>query len=354
LKIPLKALATAAVAALLAVGTLTGCTENGNVADPDAIKIALLLPDSKTARYEALDRPYFEDKLATLGNYEVLYSNADQDPSKQQSQAEAALVTGAKVLVLDPVDSAAAASIVSAANARNVPVIAYDRFIEGGGLAYYVSFQNEQVGIQQATALVNKMKKENATGGILMLNGSPTDANAAEYKSGAHSIIDPSGFEVLAEYSTPDWSPDKAQEWVASQITQFRGQISGMYAANDGTASGAIAAFSAANVSPIPWVTGQDADLAAIQRIVIGDQYMTIYKGVRVEAELAAEVTHKLVIGEKVVGQKIIEGAPSTLLPIVAVTVENILDTVVKDEVYTVDEICTPTYAEACAAAGLK
>lgn len=319
-----------------------------------AVKIALLLPESKTARYEAFDRPFFEKRINELGDYEVLYSNADQDAAKQQSQAEAALASGVKVLVLDPVDSSAAASIVAAANAQGVPVIAYDRIVNGGQLAYYVSFDNENIGELQGKALVDKLDADGASGGILMVNGSPTDGNAGEFKAGAHSQIDRSDYPVLADFDSPDWSPDKAQDWVAGQITQFGGRIAGVYAANDGTAGGAIAALKAANVTPLPVVTGQDAELAGIQRIVSGDQYMTIYKAMKQQATLAAEVAVKLARGEVVTGHIDVNGTPATLLSAVVVTKDNIMDTVVADGIYTVAEICTPEYAAACAAAGIK
>ena len=343
--------------AVVATGViaLTGCT--GPIGDPgagSAVKVAFLLPESKTARYENFDRPYFVEKLESLGDYEVLYSNADQDAAKQQTQAEAALVSGVSVLVLDPVDSAASANIVAAANAQGVPVIAYDRFISGGKLDYYVSFDNERIGELQGEALVAKLEADGATGGILMLNGSPTDANAPDFKAGAHTLIDASGFEVLAEFDTPDWSPDKAQEWVAGQITQYDGQFSAVYAANDGTAGGAIAALKAANVSPMPIVTGQDAELTAIQRIVAGDQYATIYKPMREQAELAAVIADKLARGEEVTSEFEYEGTPATLLGGEIVTIDNILQTVVADGVYAVSDICTPAYAAACTAAGIK
>ena len=342
----LRAVVGLAVAALV----LSGCTA---VPQSTAIKIALLLPESKTARYESFDRPYFEKRITELGDYEVLYSNADQDAAKQQSQAEAALASGVAVLVLDPVDSAAAVSIVTAANAQGVPVVSYDRLVAGGRLDFYVSFDNERVGELQGTALIDKLDADDAGGGILVLNGSPTDGNAILFKEGAHSVIDGSGYEILAEFDTPDWSPDKAQEWVAGQITQFSGQISGVYAANDGTAGGAIAALKAANVSPLPVVIGQDAELAAIQRIVAGDQYMTIYKAMRAQAELAAEVAVALATGQPVSGETTMQGTPTTLLPIVVVTIDNILETVVADGLYTIDEICTPEYAAACEKAGI-
>lgn len=332
------------------VAGLSGCATS----DPGAVKIALLLPESKTARYEAFDRPFFERKIAELGNFEVLYSNADQDASKQQSQAEAALASGAKVLVLDPVDSAASVSIVATANTQGVPVIAYDRLIGGGKLAYYISFDNEKIGVLQGTALVDELQHEHANGGILMVNGASTDGNARLFKQGAHSVIDASAHPVLAEFDTPDWSPDQAQEWVAGQITQYAGRIVAIYAANDGTAGGAIAALKAANVSPPPIVTGQDAELAGIQRIVSGDQYMTIYKDIKDEAELAATIAVKLARGEVVTGGTTVNGTPTTLLNAVVVTVDTIMTTVVADGIFTAANICTREYVKACTAAGIK
>jgi D-xylose transport system substrate-binding protein len=255
--------------------------------------------------------------------------------------------------VLDPVDSSAAVSIVRAANAAGVPVIAYDRIVNGGDLEYYVSFENETIGELQGQALVDGLDAAGARGGILMVNGSPTDGNSALFKEGAHASIDASDYEVLAEFDTPDWSPDKAQEWVAGQITQFGDEIVGVYAANDGTAGGAISAFRAANV-PIPIVTGQDSELAGIQRIVAGDQYMTIYKPMIQQARLAAELAVALLNGETLEGDVDFNGTPATLLPPVVVTIDNIMETVVADGLYTVEQICTDYYAEACAAAGLK
>lgn len=350
-----KKLAFVAIIATIAAGALSGCAPTADTGSGGgAAKIALLLPESKTARYEAFDRPFFEDKVAELSDFEVLYSNADQDAAKQQTQAEAALADGATVLVLDPVDAAAAVSIVTAANAQGVPVISYDRLVSGGDLAYYISFDNEKVGVLQGQALTEKLDADGASGGLLMVNGSPTDGNAVLFKSGAHSIIDKSSYPVLAEFDTPDWSPDKAQEWVAGQITQYAGQFVGLYAANDGTAGGAIAALKAANVSPLPIITGQDAELAGIQRIVSGDQYMTIYKAIKAEAELAAEIAVKLAKGENVTGDTKVDGTPATLLEPVVVTIDNIMETVVADGFWSVADICTADYADACAAAGIS
>lgn len=333
-------------------GALTGCAP-GSTSEHGPI--ALLLPDKKTARYETFDRPIFEARVAELGDYDVLYANADQDAARQQQQAESALAAGAEVLVLDPVDARAAATIVASAAAQDVPVIAYDRLISGGGLAYYISFDNERVGELQAAALVTALaERGQKAAGILMVNGAPTDSNAAHFRAGARRIIDESGLRVLAEYDTPDWSPDKAQSWVAGQISQYGADIAGVYAANDGTASGAVAALRAADVSPFPVVTGQDAELSALQRIVAGDQYMTVYKALKPQAQRAAEVAVDLLHGRPVTGEIEVDGTPATLLTPVAVTAADILDTVVADGFWTVEDICTPDYAAACAAAGIQ
>src|SRR2546423_11552490 len=176
--------------------------------------IAVLLPETKTARYEAADRPLMEAKIKELcADCKILYSNADQDAAKQQQQAEAALTNGAKVMILDPVDSAAAANIVSKAKAKQVPVISYDRLVKNADVDYYVSFDNVKVGKLQGQALADKLKADgNGAGTIVMINGSPTDNNATLFKQGAHSVLDTSGLEIGKEYDTPDWSPDKAQQ----------------------------------------------------------------------------------------------------------------------------------------------
>jgi len=339
------------VAVALLAGLLSACVPQAGSSEGT---IALLLPDKKTARYETFDRPVFEARVKELGDYEVLYANADQDAAKQQQQAESMLTAGVDVLVLDPVDAQAAVTIVNAANAQDVPVVAYDRMVAGGELAYYVSFDNTRVGRLQATALVEELEERGEPeGGILMVNGSPTDNNAASFRDGALEVIRESGLRVLAEYDTPDWSPDKAQAWVAGQISQFGDEIAGVYAANDGTASGAVAALRAANVSPFPVVTGQDAELTALQRIVAGDQHMTVYKALKQQATRAADVAVDLINGRTVEGDLEVDGTPATLLDPVAVTIDDILDTVVADGFWTVHDICTPEYEAACEAAGI-
>ena len=136
--------------------------------------IALLLPESKTARYESQDRPNFERKAKELcADCEIIYSNADQDAAKQQQQAEAAITKGAKVLVLDPVDAASAGAIVNRAKQSQIPVISYDRLITDADIDYYISFDNEQVGKLQGESLVKKLTDDGAKGSLIMINGAP-------------------------------------------------------------------------------------------------------------------------------------------------------------------------------------
>jgi D-xylose transport system substrate-binding protein len=367
-RIPRTRLAAGAVVAALVVG-IAGCggddDDGGGGGGEGGGKIALLLPETKTARYESQDRPLFEKKVKELcSDCEILYSNADQDAAKQQQQAEAALTQGAKVLVLDAVDAASAGAIVQRAKQQKVPVISYDRLVTDADVDYYISFDNEQVGKLQGTALIDKLKKDGkSSGNLIMINGAPTDNNAKLFKKGAHSVIDSSGFKVAKEYDTPDWSPDKAQTEMQQAITAVgENEFVGVYAANDGTAGGAIAAMKSAGIKPADRpTTGQDAELAAIQRILAGEQYMTVYKAIKPEAEQAAQLAVDLARGETpgadVAKDKVDNGqkqVPSILLTPVAVTVDNIQDTVIKDGFWKVGQICTKQYADDCKKAGIE
>lgn len=365
--------AALAATALLGVGVIAGCGSDdddggsggGAGSGGGGGTIALLLPESKTARYESQDRPNFERKVEELcPDCEILYSNADQDAAKQQQQAEAALTQGAKVLVLDPVDAASAGAVVQRAKQSNVPVVSYDRLITDADIDYYISFDNEQVGKLQAETLVKKLEEEGIKDPtITMINGSPTDNNAKLFKQGAKSVFEAEGVTIAKEYDTPDWSPDKAQQEMEQAITALGDDgFDAAYAANDGTAGGAIAAMKSAGIDPATrFVTGQDAELAAIQRILIGDQFMTVYKAIKPEAEAAAEIAVALAQGEEppasLVKDKVdngMEEVPSVLLTPVAVTKENIADTVIKDGFWKASEVCTGKYAAACKEAGIE
>jgi D-xylose transport system substrate-binding protein len=325
--------------------------------------IALLLPESQTTRYESFDRPLIEKKIKELcADCKIAYFNANQKADQQRQQAQTALAQGAKVMIFDPVNGATAGSIAQLALAKKVPVISYDRLIQNADIDYYVSFDNEKVGNLQGTALVDKLKKDGKTSGnIVMVNGDIKDNNAKLFNKGAHSALDSSGFtlEPKTDFFTPDWLPKNAQAFMAAQISRLgKTGFVGVYAANDGTAGGAIAAMRSAGVSPIPPVTGQDAELAAIQRIVAGDQYMTVYKAYKPEADQTAQLAVDLLTGKKPTAPAMVangtKDVPSFLLTPVAVTKDNVKDTIVKDGLWSVQQICTAAFASACSAAGLS
>jgi D-xylose transport system substrate-binding protein len=331
----------------------TGGDDSAGDGGGDAKIIALLLPESKTTRYETFDKPLFEAKVAELcSDCEVSYYNADQDEAKQSQQVDSAISEGASVIVLDPVNGAGAGGMVTSAQSEDIPVIAYDRFIAEAD--YYMSFDNETVGKMQAEALVEAMGDK---GNILMLNGAPSDPNAGQFKAGAHSVLDGSGVKILEEYDNPDWSPENAQTFVTDQLSKYdASEVNGVYAANDGQAGGVVAALTGGGIAEdaLPPITGQDAELAAIQRIVAGQQAMTIYKPIPVEAEKAAEVAVALANGEDVGETTDFEGVASFIFDPIVVTQDNVGDTVVADGFYDAADICTDEYADACKAAGLS
>jgi D-xylose transport system substrate-binding protein len=348
--------------ALLAVGLLlAGCGGGSG----GGTKIALLLPETETPRYESDDRPDFENAVEDLcEDCEVLYDNAGGDASKQQTQAEAALTKGAEVLVVDPIDSKAAAEIAAKAQAQKVPVVSYDRLIENAEVDAYVSFDNEKVGELQAETLAKKLKEDgSANGPVIMINGDPVDPNAALLKKGAHNGFDAAGVTVAEEYATPGWSAENAQRGTQQAIAVLgKNGFAGVYAANDDTAGGAITALKGAGIDPEDKpVTGQDATLAALQRIIAGQQYMTVYKEIEPEATVSAEIAIALAEGEAVprglITEEIDNGktdVPSAILEPVAVTKDNVKSTVVADGFVSASELCAEPYKDACEEAGIS
>ncbi len=352
-----------ALGALLVIALVAaGC---GGSSGGGGSKIALLLPENETPRYETNDRPDFEKAVEELcEDCEVLYNNAGGDAEKQQSQAEAALTQGAEVLVVDPMDSKSAAAIAEKANAQGVPVVSYDRLIENGEVDAYISFNNKKVGELQAETLAKKLKEDGKTSGpIIMINGDPADPNAALFKEGAHIGFESAGVTIAKEYDTPGWSAENAQREAQQAITALGNNgFAGIYAANDETGGGAIAAMKGAGIKPEEKpVTGQDATVAGLQRILTGEQFMTVYKEIEPEATIAAEIAIALAEGEEVPQEKITEEVnngktkvPSVLLKPIAVTKDNVNSTVVADGFVTTKELCTSAFQTACKEAGIS
>lgn len=322
--------------------------------------IGLLLPDSVTARYEKFDHPYFEAQVKSLcADCTVDYANAAGDAAKQAQQVSTMVTKGVKVIVISAQDSAAIKSSIDAAVAKGVKVVAYDRLAQGK-VSAYVSFDNVKVGELQGQALLDALgSKATTKSKIVMINGDDADPNAGQFKQGAHKALD--GKVNIAYEQSGLWKDTVAAQKMKAAITQLGAKnIAGVYSANDGMAGGIATTLKGAGISGIP-LTGQDAELAGIQRIVAGTQSSTVYKAFKPEADAAATIAVDLLQGKSISslatttqtsgsGDKV----PSQLLTPVSVTKANIKDTVIKDGLYTVSDICTSEFAKACKAAGLQ
>lgn len=348
-----------AVAAVLLASAmaLTACggDTGGGGGDGEGPLVAFLMPDQNSTRYDEQDAPAFENKMKELcPDCRVSYQNADADAQQQQTQFEAALADGAEVIVLDPVDSAAAAGLVQQAQTQDVAVIAYDRPIPDLPADYYVSYDNKAIGASIAQSLVDHLTETGAQGGILQINGSPTDAAAGLIREGVDSVVDDGPFEELAEFDTPDWLPPEAQEFTEGAISQYGDQIVGVVAANDGTGGAAIAALQAAGRDPVPPVTGNDSEIAAIQRIIAGTQFNTISKPSVVVGEAAAEVANAFLQGEPPDADETLFETPTQLFEPTVVTRDNVKEVIFDGDIYTVEEVCTGEFAAGCTELGIE
>lgn len=358
-----RSLARASVAMAVAVGlALTGACGGGGGGEggDDSLTVGVLLPGGGASRFGQFDRPLIEKKLKELcPDCPAASVAATAEPAVQRQQLDAMITRGVDVLIVAAVDPKVLRSSVEAADRADIPVVAYDRLAQGP-ISGYVTFDGEIVGRLQAEALLKAMGEKADGGQIVMMNGATTDPNADWYKRGALSVLE-GKVKIGKSYDTVGWRPENAYVNMTGAIAALgAGNIDGVLAANDSLAGAVVSAFGASAVSPPPPVTGQDADLAAVQRILRGDQYMTIYKPFKPAADAAAEMAVALGRGESVdsiatgtVDSPTTEDIPAVLLPSVSVTADNIGDTLVKDGMYTIDQICTPKLRAACDKAGV-
>ncbi|WP_409188160.1 sugar ABC transporter substrate-binding protein [Bradyrhizobium sp. RDM4] len=344
--------------AALALSLLGATAMSSRAAEVKDATVAFLMPDQASTRYEQHDYPGFAAEMKKLcQSCKVVYQNASADAARQQQQFNSVISQGAKVIVLDPVDSAAAASLVKMAQSQGIRVIAYDRPIPDAKADFYVSFDNEGIGKAISESLVKHLKDAKVTPkngeGVLEINGSPTDAAAGLIKKGIHAGLDNSGYPILAEYDTPEWAPPKAQQWASGQVTRFGKKILGVVAANDGTGGGAIAAFKAAGIDPVPPVTGNDATIAALQLIIAGDQYNTISKPSEIVAAAAAQAAVEFLSGAAPKAETTLFNTPSKLFIPAVVTQQNLKAEIIDKKIQTADQLCTGRYAAGCKKLGI-
>ncbi len=336
----------AMVLATTLLAPLTACTPT-----TDPTLIAFLLGSNGSPRWAGSDEPAFRAQVdRTCPDCEYVTRNADGDPMMQQRQLDEVLAQGADVVVLNAVTAEAGEELV--VKAGEVPVVAYDRFVAGAD--YFVAHDASAIGTLVARAVANRVGKD-AT--ALLLNGARTDANAAAIKGAIHEVFDQAGIRVVAEKDPAGWSADQARRWVAEHLVRYpRGSLDAIVVANDTQAAGVVQALAAARVPLDAWpvVTGQDADLEALRRIVAGRQTMTVYASFPREAEQAADIAVTLVTGGKVEGAEPVEGVPAFVFAPQVVTLDNLADTVVRDGMVSTDELCSTEILKRCVEVGLR
>ncbi|MEU0395746.1 substrate-binding domain-containing protein [Streptomyces sp. NPDC006208] len=349
-----------ALAVLTACGGEAGEDAGGGTSGSDGFTVGLLLPDTHTARWATADKPLIVKRVKELcPDCRVTHAYASADVATQQQQIESMIADGAKVLILDPVDDKALRSSITRARDADVPVVSYDRLAEGP-VSAYSSYDSEEIGRIQAEQLLKAMGPKARGGQIVMMNGDPTDPNTRDLMKGALSVLE-GKVKIARSYYTAEWIPENAFRNMSAAIAELgANRIDGVLSANDGLAGGVVTALKAAGSEPLPPVTGQDADLSAVRRIVKGEQYVTVYKSFEAEAAAAAEMAVALGRGEKLdtiakdrVSNDTNKEIPAVLGPLVPVTRDTVKDTVVKSGLYTVSQICTPALEAACRNAGL-
>ncbi|MFE5819522.1 sugar ABC transporter substrate-binding protein [Streptomyces sp. NPDC056479] len=366
-RIGIALVASASAMSLTACGVIDGIGGGDSSASPekgDDISVGLLLPDKDTARFEKFDYPLIKKEVGALtkDRGKVVYANAAASPQKQSEQFQQMIDDQVDVVLVDAVDAKAIGPDVEKAKDAGIPVIAYDRLAEGP-IDAYVSHDNELVGEVQGRSLVEELGSKAASSKVVMMNGDPADPNTDRFKKGALEELE-GEVNIVKKYDTEKWSPEAAKANMEKAIAAVGvGDIAAVYSANDGMAGAVIDALKEAGVSKVPPVTGQDANLDAVQRIVSGEQFMTVYKSFLLEATNAAKMAVYKVQNRDIEFDALTQDSvdsptqdkiPAQLVSVVALTQKNIKDTVIQDGVYTVDQICTPEYAADCAKIGLN
>jgi D-xylose transport system substrate-binding protein len=322
------------VAVLLCGVSLFACGKKEGPAGEKKIRIGFSMDTLKEARWNR-DRDLFVEKAKELGA-EVLVQAANGDDALQNSQAENLLTQGVDVLVVVPHNAKTAATIVESAHRSNVPVISYDRLILDSDVDLYISVDPTRVGeLQSEYAVAHKPK-----GSYVLIGGAPTDNNARLVRDGQMKILKPrmdgGDIRIAADQWAKDWQPVEALKIMENALTRNNNAVDAVVASNDGTAGGAIQALGEQKLAGKVLVTGQDADLAACQRIVAGTQTMTVYKPIKALAYKAAEVAVQMAKKQPPAGAGRTtnngkKDVPSILLEPVAVDKANLDSTVIAD-----------------------
>ncbi|GAA4922737.1 sugar ABC transporter substrate-binding protein [Actinoplanes utahensis] len=359
-----KGICALAAAGLLATGGVAACgRQKDGPGNGTKAQVGVILPDTRSsARWESADLKYLTEAFAAAGVTAEI-KNAQGDKALFQTIADGMIQSGVEVLMIVNLDSGTGKNVLDNARKAGIRTIDYDRLTLNGGADYYVTFDNVEVGRLQGQGLVDCLTAAGVTKPVVSyLNGSPTDNNATQFKTGYHSVLQPrfdSGEYLQGpDQDVPEWDNARGGTIFEQQLTR-NNRIAGVIAANDGVANAVIEVLKKNKLNGTVPVTGQDATVQGLQNILAGDQCMTVYKAIDKEAAAAAGLAAALVKGQTPTATGLItdpqtnQPVKSVLLQPVAVTREN-MRTVVDDGYVTKAELCTGAFEKACAEAGIS
>jgi len=365
----LVAILTLVVVAIVLIGCTAPAAPTAAPAAPSAptaapaaggkIKVGLSFSDFATERWKP-EKDLMEKLLKDKG-YDVVWQEANHDPKLQNDQIDNMVTQGAKALIIIAEDGDAAATAVDKAAKAGVKVIAYDRLIKSTNISAYISFNNTEVGRQEALGV---MKALNFDGGkwtkdkpakVMMMGGSPTDNNAILVRQGQMEVVQPyidKGLvKIVADQWVDNWDPANALKIMENVLTAQKNQIDGVVASNDGTALGALQALKAQKLAGVVPISGQDATADGCNSIVKGEQTVSVYKDIRLLSPLAVDLADKFLKGQSDPNLKSFTMAELTndktktgnvmayFLPVAQVTKDNVYDLIVKSGFQKYDDV---------------
>jgi len=329
-------------------------------------KVGVILPETaSSARWEAFDKPMLQAALAAQG-FDADVQNAQGDAQKFSTLADGFISSGVKVLIIAPADPAVGAAVEAKAKTAGIPVIDYDRPSLGGTAEYYVSFDNEKVGQLQGQAMADALK-DKAGAGVVQIEGAPTDNNATLFTKGQDSVLDPlfsaGTLKRIQKQPINDWDNQLGGTTFEQIFTNNGGKVDGVVAANDGLAGAVITVLKRNGLNGKIPVTGQDATADGLMAVMRGEQYMTVFKPIKEEAEASAKLAAALAKGDKAGADAIAKGTlhdpkgnrdiKSVLLTPTTVLAKDV-KTVVTQGYVKAAEICGGDLAAKCASLGIS
>ncbi|KDN20096.1 sugar ABC transporter substrate-binding protein [Amycolatopsis rifamycinica] len=329
-------------------------------------KVGVILPETaSSARWEAFDKPMLQAALAAQG-FDADVQNAQGDSQKFSSLADGFISSGVKVLIIAPSDPAVGAAVEAKAKTAGIPVINYDRPSLGGSAEYYVSFDNEKVGQLQGQAMADALK-DKAGAGVVQIEGAPTDNNATLFTKGQDSVLEPlftSGkLKRIQKQPINDWDNQLGGTTFEQIFTANGGKVDGVVAANDGLAGAVITILKKNGLNGKIPVTGQDATADGLMAVMRGEQYMTVFKPIKEEAEASAKLAAALAKGDKAGADAIATGKlhdpqnnrdiKSVLLTPTTILAKDV-KTVVTQGYVKATEICGGDLAAKCSSLGIS